>query len=281
MSPLVSVVIPTWNRLPLLREAVASVRAQTFADYELIVADDGSTDGTGAWLAGRHITTVSLPHAGRPGLVRNRGAAAALGEWLAFLDSDDVWEPDKLERQVEFLRAHPALRLCHTRERWLRNGREISQAGQRHRHSGRLFRDSLKKCIIGPSTVMLSRSLFREHGGFAEDLEIAEDYEFWLRLTAREEAGYLDRPLTVKRGGHTDQLSAKYGHIEYFRIQALERALAHGDWAKEERSLILAELSSKCAIYARGAAKRGKDAESREFHRRQLHYAEEQRDGAG
>jgi glycosyltransferase involved in cell wall biosynthesis len=270
----VSVIIPVWNRLSFLREAVASVRAQTFTDYELIVADDGSGDGTREWLTGEKIPTISLPHSGFPGLVRNRGAAAAVGDYLAFLDSDDRWEPDKLETQIAFLRAHPEVPLCHTRERWLRDEREISQAGQRHRRSGRLFRDSLKKCVIGPSTVMLNRLFFLEHGGFAEDLEIAEDYELWLRLTARAEAGYIDRPLTIKRGGHPDQLSNKYGHIEIFRIRALERTLVHGSWTREERALLLAELKRKCEIYARGAAKRGKAEEAAEFLQRARHCKE-------
>ncbi len=273
MAPAVSVIIPTWNRLSFLRQAIASVRAQTFGDYELIVVDDGSADGTREWLTAERITAVALPHSGYPGLVRNRGAEKATGRYLAFLDSDDLWEAEKLAIQTAFMTGHPGINLCHTRERWLRHGRDISQAGQRHQTSGRIFRDALKKCIIGPSTVMLRRDLFLEHGGFAVDLEIAEDYELWLRLTAREEAGYIDRPLTVKRGGHSDQLSEKYGHIELFRIQALERALANGTWREEERTLLLAELRRKCGIYARGAAKRGKDDESREFLERVRRYS--------
>jgi hypothetical protein len=85
-----------------------------------------------------------------------------------------------------------------------------------------IFEDALKKCIIGPSTVLMEASLFREAGGFREDLEIAEDYELWLRITSRYSVAYLDEALTVKRAGHPGQLSEKYGSIEYFRIKALE-----------------------------------------------------------
>jgi glycosyltransferase involved in cell wall biosynthesis len=275
MAPSVSVIIPTWNRLALLRQAVNSVRAQTYRDFELIIVDDGSTDGTREWLSAEGIRTVSLPHAGFPGLARNRGAQNAAGRYLAFLDSDDLWEPEKLDEQLDFFSRHPQTVICHTREKWVRNGRVISQAGQHHRRSGRIFSDALKKCIIGPSTVMIDRPLFLDHGGFAADMEIAEDYELWLRLTSAYEVGYIDKPLTVKRGGHPDQLSAKYGHIEYFRIQALERALTHDRWPRKDHELILGELIRKCGIYARGAAKRGKEKESREYFSRARRYLQQ------
>jgi glycosyltransferase involved in cell wall biosynthesis len=263
MPPLVSVVIPTCNRLAFLKEAVASVRAQTFSDWELIVADDGSTDGTRDWLATEGIALVLLNHTGLPGLVRNRGVDMARGMLIAFLDSDDLWDPKKLALQTAAFRDQPGLALCHTRERWLRDGRLVSQAGQRHAKSGMIFTDALVKCIVGPSTLMLDRARFLECSGFAEDLEIAEDYELLLHLTARHAVAYLDQPLVTKRGGHPDQLSGKYGHIEVFRIRALETALARGSFRPAERALLSAELKRKCLIHARGAAKRGKIEESR------------------
>ena len=235
--PRISVIIPTFNRLPLLQDAAASVLEQTYRNFELIIADDGSTDGTGRYCreleartgmqAGENnphpspapsppVRYLHLEHTGMPGAVRNRGAEAARGEYLAFLDSDDLWSPKKLEKQVALMgecRMYEC-RFSHTRERWLRRVedgefREISQKGQKHRRSGDIFDDALKKCIIGPSTVMMEWALFEELGGFREDLEIAEDYEFWLRVAALEEVGYLDEPLTIKRAGYGEQLSEK------------------------------------------------------------------------
>jgi len=267
----ISVIIPTYNRLSFLEQALRSVLEQTLAPEEIIVVDDGSTDGTGDLIAAfstenTALRFLRLKHRGFPGRARNAGARIARGRYLTFLDSDDFWEPEKLQKQLAFLAANPGVRVCHTRERWLRGGREVSQAGQRHRRSGDIFSDALKKCIIGPSTVMLERTLFDELGGFREDLEIAEDYELWLRLCAREQVGYVDDALTIKRAGHGDQLSEKYSQIEIFRIRGLKDLVDTG-WFSEPRrqSEAAAELARKCRVYAAGCAKRGRSDEARRY----------------
>jgi len=157
---------------------------------------------------------------------------------------------------------HPGREISHTRELWLRNGRIISQAKQRHRRQGNVFEDSLVKCIIGPSTAMIGRSLYVESGGFRDDIEIGEDYEYWLRLTPRCDVGYVDLPLTVKRAGHSDQLSVKYGRIEYFRINALKGLVDGNFFDGANLGMARQELARKCAIYAQGARKRGKEGEA-------------------
>ena len=267
MAPLISVIIPTFNRLSLLKEAVESVMKQVWPHFELIIADDDSTDGTegyGRSLSGRgDIKYIRLEHSGFPGKVRNAGAEQAAGTYLAFLDSDDLWKPEKLARQAAYFESNPKMKICHTREVWLRNGKIVSQSGQRHAREGYIFRDALKKCIIGPSTVMMKRNLFLETGGFREDLEIAEDYELWLRITVNHPAGYLDEPLVIKRGGHPGQLSEKYGQIEIFRIKALRMNLDAGTFRGEQQKMACRELVRKCRIYAAGCLKRGKTEESR------------------
>ena len=261
--PVVSVIIPTHDRLALLMEAIGSVRAQRYSPIELIVVDDGSTDGTWERLnAESGIRRLRIDHTGRPGAVRNAGVAIATGEYVAFLDSDDLWMPDKLARQMELLRDSNGVPIVHSRELWLRDGRPVSQAGQRHRRAGWLFADAVRKCIIGPSTVVLHRAVLREVGGFREDLEIAEDYELWLRVTARFPVAYCDRPLVTKRAGHGDQLSERHGQIERFRIDALAPLVAADHWAEPERSIARRELARKCLIHAAGARKRGRDAEA-------------------
>ena len=263
--PLVSVVIPTYNRAALLREAVASVLAQSYAAFELIVVDDGSTDATAAFLrTARAVRLVRQDHTGMPGQARNAGARAARGEYLAFLDSDDLWLPHKLAVQVAAAAAAGDA-INHTRERWLRGGRVISQRGQRHRRSGDLFADSLRKCIIGPSTVLLRREVFEATGGFRDDLEIAEDYELWLRLTARHPVGYVERESVIKRAGHGDQLSERYGHIELFRLRALRDLLERRErppFSSDQRTAAAAELVRKAHIHAAGCRKRGRAAEA-------------------
>ncbi|MEX2443296.1 MAG: glycosyltransferase family A protein [Alkalispirochaeta sp.] len=276
-SRMVSAIIPVYNRELLVGAALESVISQTVPpgwELELVVVDDGSTDGTlsaveqcvGAYRsAGGRVSLLSLPHIGFPGAVRNRGVDASHGELLAFLDSDDRWYPEKLPAQLN-LHGSRRCRISHTREVWHRDGRSVSQRKQRHRREGDIFEDALHKCIVGPSTVMIDRTLYEESSGFREDLEIAEDYELWLRVLAAEEIAFVDRPLTEKRAGPWEQLSEKYGRIEAFRITAL-RDLVNGEYFSHRGMPVRQrraqeELARKLLIYAGGARKRGRPAEA-------------------
>jgi len=288
MDPLVSVIIPVYNRRKLLADAVRSVLMQSFGDLELIVVDDGSDDGTVRSLASLssdpRIRLLTPPRSGMAGAVRNRGAAAARGRWLAFLDSDDIWLPEKLSQQFSLLREQGSLgrhpRIIHGCEVWLRDDRIISQKGQRHRREGDIFSNALTKCIIGPSSVMMERQLYLESGGFREDLEIAEDYEFWLRITALEPVAWLSKDCIIKRAGSWPQLSEKYGQIEKFRIQGLLRLVKDSWFAGHRRAgendgdaALLRQhqaeqtLAGKCRIYAAGCRKRGRLEEALRFER--------------
>ena len=279
---LLSVVIPVYNRKELVVRSVRSVLSQALPpgwEMELLVVDDGSTDGTGETLdklrnreQPETFRVIHRARGGTPGGARNHGVASSRGRLIAFLDSDDEWLPEKLLRQMPLHEFPDACDLSHTRERWVRNGREVSQTGRRltrHKRSGDLLEDSLVKCIIGPSTVMMTRDVWEKTGGFRDDLEVAEDYEYWLRLVTITDVAYLDNPLTVKYAGHGDQLSEKYGHIERFRIEGL-RDLVEARWFETHRDgaaqgLAERELGRKAAIYARGAARRGRTEEARRF----------------
>ncbi len=262
---LVSVVIPTYNRAKLLLEALESVFHQTYDRFEVIVVDDGSTDGTSSVVSGPNLVYLSVVHTGLPGLLRNIGIRRSQGAYIAFLDSDDLWEPTKLARQVALLKEYPETLVCHSAESWIRNEHAVSQASQKHRRKGYLYEDSLRKCIISPSTVMLDRRVFSQIGLFREDIEIAEDYELWLRVTAKYLVGYIDEPLATKRGGHSDQLSQKYGQIEIFRIHALT-ALIEGSGLNDEQQIgARSELARKCRIYAAGCLKRGRHEEAARY----------------
>lgn len=270
---MVSVILPVYNRLPLLKEALDSLTCQSYKDMEVWIADDGSTDGSleyaRQWIEGRPGGVLALEHSGFPGLVRNRGASQAKGDWLAFLDSDDLWKPEKLEKQIEQIEKNPEISLWHCREVWLRGDSIVSQKKQRHQREGYIFADALKKCIIGPSTVLIRKDLWQWSGGFHEDMEIAEDYELWLRLCSREKVGYLDEALTVKRSGDWDQLSEKYGQIEIFRIEGL-RVLVESSWFEkngDRKTQIMAEeeLIRKCRIHSQGCLKRHKVNEAAKY----------------
>lgn len=268
-TPLISVVIPVYNRYELLKEAVKTVMGQSFKNFELIVVDDGSTDMTPTikLLYGKdpRFKYLRIEHSGMPGLVRNRGADQASGMYIAFLDSDDLWTRTKLEEQIDFFLNNPDISIVHTRERWIRNGREISQKSQTHKRSGMIFDDALIKCTIGPSTVLMMKNLFIRTGGFREDLEVAEDYELWLRITDGNQVGYIDKPLVTKRAGHGEQLSEKYGQIEIFRIRALLDLVENRYFAGGNQRKAREELARKCRIYAAGCRKRGRYEEGAQY----------------
>jgi len=244
--------------------ALESVARQTFRDFEVIVVDDGSTDNT-ADVVGNFLAfdlpgdipsrLVRTSHCGMPGGTRNAGAREARGRYLAFLDSDDEWLPEKLSVQLEAIREQD-VEFCHTEETWIRNGVKVFHLA--HSRRGDVFEQCLEKCVLGPSTVMMERSLFERTGGFRDDLEIAEDYEYWLRLSASIPVGWCSEPLTIKYGGHEDQLSGKYGQIEIFRIMGLKNLVARGFADLEQQEKAGRELQRKCAIYASGCRKRGK-----------------------
>ncbi len=188
-APDVSVVIPTYDRLPLLREAVASVLAQTHADLELIVVDDGSSDGTAEWLATAadpRVRSLRLPHGANVAHVRNAGARAARGRYLCFLDSDDLWRPAKLEAQLRRLARAPG-RWCYTRYDHVdERGVSAAPRGGRWRAlEGDLALPMITtEASVALCTVMLERELFERLRGFDEDpaLRLREDYELMLRL---------------------------------------------------------------------------------------------------
>ncbi len=262
----VSVIIPSWNRTDRLVAALESVRAQTLVPHEVIVVDDGSTDDTRALLA-RDFPDVRYIFQQNHGVshARNTGIRAASGDWIALLDSDDRWEPGKLQAQQQALRANPAYKLCHSDETWIRNGKRVNPMKKHAKHGGRIFHHCLPRCVISPSAVMIQRALFTEVGLFDESLPACEDYDLWLRICARYPVLYVDRQLVIKTGGHADQLSRRYWGMDRFRIQALENILAAGVLGKQDHAAALQTLQQKLAILIQGAEKRDNHTLARQY----------------
>jgi glycosyltransferase involved in cell wall biosynthesis len=260
---LISVIIPTYNRAVWVTEAVASVLAQTFRDIEVLVVDDGSDDATLEALAPffKHIKVLRRGRRRGVAAARNLGIAAARGEWLALLDSDDLWLPDKLARQMAFLKENPDLLICQTDEIWIRKGKRVNLPVTHRKVGGDIFFQSLERCMVSPSAVMLHRRLLEEVGLFDKTLPAAEDYDLWLRVAWRYPVGLVPEPLVVKRGGHADQLSRQWG-LDRWRIQALVKLLAEPALPTSHRQAAVNTLAQKCAIYAQGCEKRGKIPEA-------------------
>ena len=253
-----SVIIPTWNRANRLASALRSVYAQSLPAAEVIVVDDGSSDDTRGLVHSQFPDAryIYQPNRGVSS-ARNTGIQAATGDWIALLDSDDRWQPDKLAQQCEHLRTRPGYKICHSDEIWIRNGRRVNPMKKHAKYGGHIFRQCLPLCVISPSAVMIHRQLLNEVGLFDESLPACEDYDLWLRICARHPVLYIDKPLITKEGGHSDQLSRHYWGMDRFRIHALEKILAADTLDAVNHAAALATLLEKLAIVIKGAIKHG------------------------
>jgi len=266
-DPLVSVIIPTFNRGWSVAEAIESVLAQNYQPMEVIVVDDGSTDDTGRILARfqEKITVLRQQNQG-VSATRNAGIRHSRGGLIAFLDSDDIWLPEKLTTQVAFFKARPDALICQTEEIWIRNHRQMNPKKRHRKRSGMIFFESLSLCLVSPSAVMMRRGLMDTVGLFDENLPACEDYDMWLRISSRYPVYLLDKALIVKRGGHADQLSKMEG-LDRYRIQALIKILRSGKLTDEQSRATAAMLREKGQIYAHGCLKRGKTDEALHYQR--------------
>ena len=264
----VSVIIPTFNRSERLVKALGSVAQQTELPVELIIIDDGSTDGTRKAVAAFSASTtlkcryLLQPNRG-PAAARNSGIRMAASPYLAFLDSDDEWLRDKLAVQYAALSAHPEYCISHTMERWYRNGEHLNQKKHHIPLHGDIFTQALRLCCVGMSTVMVRRELFDRYGLFDETLRCCEDYDLWLRVAAFESFYLVEKRFTVKHGGRPDQVSRRFRiGMDRFRIQALAKLLVATSLPRQLKIMVCRELEKRCRIYAQGCSKRGKKTEA-------------------
>jgi GT2 family glycosyltransferase len=272
----ISVIIPTHNRAATLPRALDSVLAQTLRPHEIIVVDDGSDDDSARLLTGEYpeVKYLKQPNQGVSS-ARNLGISQARGEWIALLDSDDAWLPEKLACQVQALKENPNLRICHTEEIWIRNGVRVNQMRKHAKQGGHIFQRCLPLCVISPSSVLLQRSLFERYGLFDTELPACEDYDLWLRLCAHEEVLFIEQPLIVKYGGHEDQLSRRHWGMDRFRVQSLEKLLHTTELSARDRQAALATLIEKAGIIAQGAEKRDQLSRAKYYRQLQSDYREQ------
>ncbi len=261
IKPQISVVIPVYNRAQTIKRAIDSVLAQELLPDEIIVVDDGSTDKTPKVLYLYHseIQVVTQKNMG-VSAARNRGIAASEAKWVAFLDSDDEWLPDKLQKQLTFLQQHPRVRILQTEERWIRNNMRVNAGKKYAKKSGNIFKSCLKTCIVSPSTVICERSLLDEMGGFDEKLPVCEDYDLWIRIAAKHPIPLLPEALTIKYGGHPDQLSLSTPAMDRYRVQSLEKIFQEEKLSSTQKHELLDELILKLSYLYEGALRRRKNS---------------------
>lgn len=261
--PKVSVIIPTFNRARKVERAVISVLNQGFRDFEIIVVDDSSTDHTEQTLAKYRssIKCIRQPVNRGVSAARNIGIHSSKSPWIAFLDSDDYWLRGKLNAQMEFIRRNPGTVACQTEEIWIRSGTRVNPKRKHKKPSGDIFKQSLKLCLVSPSSVILERPVLEEVGFFDETLPAVEDYDLWLRVSCRYPIYLIDEELVVKEGGHEDQLSRRFSGLDRLRIRAIVKLIKSGILSSSQMGAAMEELSVKCRIYGSGCVKRGKTEE--------------------
>jgi len=260
MLPFISIIIPTYNRYDFLLEAVQSVKNQSYKNFELIIVDDGSTDKTSELSERKDLVYLKQENKG-PAAARNAGVKLAAGEWIAFLDSDDLWHKEKLQKQLDFINNNTDCKIVYTDELWFRKGVRVNKKNIHKKYSGWIYSYCLKLCIVGASTILMTKNLWNEFDGMDENLPVAEDYDLWLRLSAKYKFYYLDEQLITKNGGRDDQLSISVRGIDKYRIIALQKMMNEKDLKDEWRQMTCNELIKKCKIYMAGCKKHGRDDE--------------------
>ena len=254
----ISVVIPTFNRRQTIGRSIDSILNQTLFPSEIIVVDDGSTDGTSDYIQS-NFPSIRLLQQSNKGVssARNMGIRSSNSDWVALLDSDDEWFPKKLEKQVMTLSQNLDIKFCHTEEIWIRNGVRVNQMKKHQKYGGHIFNKCLDMCRISPSSVLFHRSILDDVGYFDKDQKVCEDYDLWLRITAKYPVLYIDESLIKKYGGHEDQLSKVKDGIESHRIKVLEKLIMQ-KFTSVQKNAMLKMLIEKLTIFSIGAQKRGK-----------------------
>jgi len=255
----VSVVIPTYNRYTLLKRAINSLLTQTHPVDEIIVIDDGSTDNT------KQITkdfpNIIYIYQSNRGVsaARNVGIQQAKNEWIAFLDSDDEWHQEKLQKQVAFHQNNPDILMSYTAEKWVRDGKVVKIPKKYRKIGLDAFVENLSYCNIAPSSVLLHRTLLEKVGLFDESLEVCEDYDLWLRISSKNKVGLLNEQLITKYAGHDEQLGFRKD-MDRLRVQILEKLLRVCT-LEPLKQQIQEELFKKCTLLYKASCKYDKIAD--------------------
>jgi glycosyltransferase involved in cell wall biosynthesis len=259
MKPLINIIIPTYNRELTIKRAIDSVLNQTYTNFKLIVIDDGSSDNT-KQILDSYKNKIIYYYQENKGVssARNKGIKLSKGEYIAFLDSDDEWKKNKLEKQIDFFNKNPEYKICQTNEIWIRNNLHLNQKKIHQKQQGWIFEPCLKLCLISPSNVIIHKDIFSHIGLFDETLPACEDYDLWLRITLHYPIGLLEEKLAIKYGGHSDQLSKTIWGLDRFRIKSMQKILKTENLTNKQKTELMKVLNKKIQIYENGCLKRKK-----------------------
>jgi len=273
----VSVVIPTYNRINFLFRAIDSILKQTYPIHQIIVVDNNSTDNTSEILRNKY-TKIEILSEHKQGVssARNKGIKFSNSDWIALLDSDDSWKPEKIEKQLSlYEKSKKKLRVIHTDELWYKDKVLLNQKNKHKKSGGDIFEKCVRLCCISPSSALIRSDLFDDIGYFDESFPACEDYDFWLRFCCKYPVNFVDQKLTIKNGGHKDQLSKKYWGMDRFRVQALENLLRSSVLDEWQRQLTKSMLLKKIKILIQGAKKRSNTSTYNKYLEKQKYWEAE------
>lgn len=262
MNPLISVIIPTFNRLELLKQTVNSVRNQQFRDFETVVVDDGSDDGTWEWLQGQKDLQAMRYENSGIAASRNRGAARASGRWLAFLDHDDLWHEEKLSFQADFVRQNTDVALVATKH--VRLGENVRVPRRPTWVKGNLFARAYCESFIHTSSVMIRKDVLENIGGFSTDYKFADEFDVWLRIAHDYDIAYTNRPLVFIRFYDANTSHDRIG----LRRETQDILMKHYDPSRIPRDMWARTLSDHDISFGRAYLKSGETTRALECFRR-------------
>lgn len=225
-TPAISVIIPAYNAERTILDTIYSVLAQTFANFELIVINDGSTDQTPELVCSVQDPRLKLFNYENAGLstARNRGIERSIGQYISFLDADDQWTTDKLELQLKALQQNPQAGVAYSWTTYIDEQGKILSSGEPAFYQGNVHRDLLiKNIIVNGSNVLLKREVVERVGGFDPNISACEDWEYWLRIAPYFEFVVVPKPQIFYRLSSTT-LSSKIDKMEKYHLSVLEKA---------------------------------------------------------
>ena len=263
----ISVIIPVFNRVKLIARCINSVINQTYPVNEIIVVDDGSNDGTYDLIRKNFPQVISIYQENKGvSNARNVGIQSAKSKWIAFLDSDDEWLPNKIEKQISLINKYPLYKVCHSDEIWIRNDVRVNPMKKHRKYGGDIYKKCLPLCVISPSSIIIHKDIFNDVGFFDKNLPVCEDYDLWLRICSKYEVLFLDQKLVKKYGGHDDQLSKKYWGMDRYRVIALEKMIDNPLLSLDNRIATINMTIRKVKILQKGYEKHEHQKEANEMY---------------
>ena len=262
----ISVIIPVFNRVKLIARCINSVINQTYPVNEIIVVDDGSNDATYDLIRKNFPQVISIYQENKGvSNARNVGIQSAKSKWIAFLDSDDEWFPNKIEKQISLIKKNPLYKVCHSDEIWIRNDVRVNPMKKHRKYGGDIYKKCLPLCVISPSSIIIHKDIFNDVGLFDKNLPVCEDYDLWLRICSKYEVLLLDQKLVKKYGGHDDQLSKKYWGMDRYRVIALEKMIDNPLLSLDNRIATINMTIRKVKILQKGYEKHEHQKEANEM----------------